>query len=452
MDNQSVILAVASPPGSATRGIVRASGADACQVLCNAMDPNCHGSAAVRERRRGVHVVRLLEPSIPALAIVMPGPASATGEDCAEIHTVGNPFVLERIIAAVIAHSDGAARRAHPGEFSVRAVLSGRMPIASAERVAAVIMAETDAQLAAASMLQVNTAEQSSARDADEIATLLALVEAGIDFTDQEDVVAIARPALEARVRAVRDRIRARCATSAGAESAQRAARVVLTGAPNTGKSSLFNALLQHTRAVESSDRGTTRDAIEHACSLPGGIEVILVDAPGIDDAIHDVDVLMQARAHDAINRADIILVCQPSIHDQVHGATDSSPIHGARGLAINVRTKCDTLGNTGVTDADGAISTSAHTGAGVSELRAAIARAVSARAPRNTHEFTLGVARVALLKEAADSLDEMLTIEAPELVAAALRAALDRLGEVSGAIPPDDVLGRLFSSFCIGK
>lgn len=434
------------------RGIVRASGKEACRVLWNAMDPDCPGSMAVRARVRGVHVVRLRDPAIPALAMVMPGPTSATGEDCAEIHTAGNPFVLERIMTAVIAHSDGIARRAHPGEFSVRAVLSGRMPIASAERVAAVIMAETDAQLAAASMLQANTAEQSSARDTDEIATLLALVEAGIDFTDQEDVVAIARPALEERVRSVRDRIRARCATSAGAESAQRAARVVLTGAPNAGKSSLFNALLQHTRVVESAHRGTTRDAIEHACLLPGGIEVILVDAPGLDDAIHDVNVLMQARAHDAINRADIILVCQPHSHNPVTHTYESPLIDGAHALVINVQTKCDTPGTASTTNAADGISTSAHTGDGIAELRAAIARTISTRAPRNAHEFTLGVARVALLQEAADSLDDMLTIDAPELVAAALRTALDRLGEVSGAIPPDDVLGRLFSSFCIGK
>ncbi len=434
------------------RGIVRSSGADACQVLWNAMDRDCRGSAAVRARARGVHVVRLREPSIPALVIVMPSPASATGEDCAEIHTVGNSFVLERIIASIIAHSDGTARRAHPGEFSVRAVLSGRMPIASAERVAGVIMAETDAQLAAASMLQANTAEQSSARDADEIATLLALVEAGIDFTDQEDVVAIARPALEHRVRSVRDRIRARCATAAGAESVQRAARVVLTGAPNAGKSSLFNALLQQTRVVESAHRGTTRDAIEHACLLPGGIEVILVDAPGIDEAIHDVDILMQARAHDAINRADIVLACQESRHDRFARLNESPLIHRAHALTINVRTKCDTFGTSSAVDAPDVISTSAHTGVGIAELRAAIARTVSTRAPRYAHEFTLGVARVALLQEAADSLDHMLTIEAPELVASALRTALDRLGEVSGAIPPDDVLGRLFSSFCIGK
>ena len=136
----------------------------------------------------------------------------------------------------------------------------------------------------------------------------------------------------------------------------------------------------------------------------------------------------------------------------QIIHAAQSPLIQSAHGLIIHVRTKCDTLGDTSVADANGAMSTSAHTGAGIAELRAAIARAVSTRAPRHADEFTLGVARVALLNEAADSLDGMLSIEAPELVAAALRAALDRLGEVSGAIPPDDVLGRLFSSFCIGK
>jgi tRNA modification GTPase len=127
----------------------------------------------------------------------------------------------------------------------------------------------------------------------------------------------------------------------------------------------------------------------------------------------------------------------------------ESPLIHRAHALIINVRTKCDTFGTASAADV---ICTSAHTGIGIAELRAAVARTVSTRAPRHAHEFTLGVARVALLQEAADSLDHMLTIEAPELVAAALRTALDRLGEVSGAIPPDDVLGRLFSSFCIGK
>lgn len=452
MDNQSVILAVANPPGSATRGIVRASGTDACRVLADAMDSSCHGANDVRARRRGVHVVSLLAPSIRALAIVMPGPASATGEDCAEIHTVGNPYVLERIIEAVITRSGGAARRAYPGEFSVRAVMSGRIGIASAERVAASIMAETDADLAAASMLQTGAVEQSTARDADEIATLLALVEAGIDFTDQDDVVAIARPQLLRRVCSVRDGIRARCAVAAGAESAQRAARVVLTGKPNTGKSSLFNALLGQTRTVESAQSGTTRDAIEHACTLPGGTEVIMVDAPGIEDAVHEVDVLMQARAHEAINRADVIIRCSAADDNDPGAMVETHSTTTRQATTIYVRTKCDIVNVSTTTNSHATIATSAHTGAGIPDLRNAIARAVSKRGPRNSHEFTLGVARLALLKEAANALDEVVIIDAPELVAAALRTALDRLGEVAGAIPPDDVLGRLFSSFCIGK
>ena len=439
MDTTSVILAAASPPGQAARGIVRASGARACAVLAANMADGCAGRAAVTGRVRGVHVVRLLQPAIPALCVVMPGPSSATGEDCAEIHAVGNPLVLERIIEAVIARSGGEARRAHPGEFSARAVLGGRIGIGDAERVAAAIAAETDAALAAAGALRAGDAERATAGDAEEVATLLALVEAGIDFTDQEDVVAIARPVLERRVRAVLARIRARCAVSAGSERAARAARVVLAGPPNAGKSSLYNALLGHTRAVESPERGTTRDVVEHAIALPGGIEAVLVDAPGLEDALHEIDVLMQARATDALERADVVIDC---------GAAVDGPTHA---IVLRVETKCDMRNGTPAPAAD-TISTSARTGQGIDALRAAIARAVSGRAPRGADESTLGAARTALLAEAAAGLEGALAVDAPELVAASLRTALDRLGEVAGAIPPDDVLGRLFAGFCIGK
>ena len=439
MDTTSVILAVASPPGPAPRGIVRASGARACAVLAANMVHDCTGRAALLARTRGVHVVRLLQPAIPALCVVMPGPTSATGEDCAEIHAVGNPLVLERIIEAVIAGSGTDARRAHPGEFSARAVLGGRIGIGDAERVAAAIAAETDAALAAAGALRAGDAERATASDADEVAAVLALVEAGIDFTDQEDVVAIARPQLERRVRAVLARIRARCAVSAGSERAARAARVVLAGPPNAGKSSLYNALLGHARAVESPERGTTRDAVEHAIALPGGIEAVLVDAPGLEDAVHEIDALMQARAADALARADVVIDCGAGLA----GATEA--------IIIRVETKSDMRQGTPAFAAE-TISTSARTGHGLDALRTAIARAVSERTPRGAGESTLGAARTALLAEAAAALDEALAMDAPELVAAFLRTALDRLGEVAGAIPPDDVLGRLFAGFCIGK
>jgi tRNA modification GTPase len=444
MDTERTILAVASPAGQAARGIVRASGRGACAAVAAALDAGHAGHAAVAARTRGVHAVRLADPAIPALVIVMPGPASATGEDCVEIHAVGNPLVLERIADAVVARAGGDARRAHPGEFSVRGVLNGRLAIADAERVAAAVEAETDAELVAADALRSGDAGRAAATDADELANVLALVEAGIDFTDQEDVTAIARTDLERRVGAVRTRLRARLAAGSGTERTARAPRVVLAGPPNAGKSSLFNALLGVARAVESPERGTTRDAIEHSMTLPGGGEAVLVDAPGFDDAVQELDLLVQQRAADALRRADVVLACRRA--DDGDDAPLPIAAHGQ--VVIAVRTQCDRDASH-----DGsALRTSARTGEGLDALRTAIAGAVAGRTARGAAESTLGAARAALLVEAADALEEALGVQAPELVAAALRTALDRLGEVAGAIPPDDVLGRLFAGFCIGK
>ena len=163
------------------------------------------------------------------------------------------------------------------------------------------------------------------------------------------------------------------------------------------------------------------------------------MDAPGLEDAVHEIDALMQARAADALARADVVIDCGAGLA----GATEA--------IIIRVETKSDMRQGTPAFAAE-TISTSARTGHGLDALRTAIARAVSERTPRGAGESTLGAARTTLLAEAAAALDEALAMDAPELVAASLRTALDRLGEVAGAIPPDDVLGRLFAGFCIGK
>lgn len=440
MDTEGTIVAVASPPGAAARGIVRLSGRGALAAVARALAPECPARDDLAARRRGVLLARLSGPPLPVLVVAMPGPASATGEDCAEVHAPGNPLLLERIVSAIVDRSGGDARRAHPGEFSARAVLNGRTDVAGAERVAAAIAAETDAGLAAAEALRSGDAARATARHAEEVAAVLALVEAGIDFTDQEDVTAIARPELERRVRAALGALRAQAA--AAGERQAHAARVVLVGPPNAGKSSLFNALLGTERAVAGAERGTTRDAVEHRLALPGGGEAVLVDLPGIDRAVSELDALAQRRAADAIARADVVVEC----------ADDGAWVPDARPGVPRLRawTKSDLRGRAQARA--GHVDVSARSGAGLGELRARIAGAVHAAVPAAAGAATLGEARRALLDEACAALESSLGEAAPELVAADLRTALDRLGEVAGAIPPDDVLGRLFAGFCIGK
>ena len=445
MDAERTIVAVASPAGASARGIVRTSGPCAwthVRAILSDVD------ALPARPSRGVFVARLTAPPVPVMIVCMPGPSSATGEECVEIHAPGNPLLLERVVDAVIAATQGGARRAHPGEFSARAVLSGAATLADADRVAHVIAAETDAQLEAARLLEHDAAARAAAEDAETLAGTLALVEAGIDFTDQEDVVAIARTELARRIEALRSRIRGRLASEHGSGRAAGAVRIVLAGEPNAGKSSLFNALLGHVRAVESPQRGTTRDAIEEALVLPGGMHAVLVDVPGLEEATEALDVRMQARTADALRRADVVVWCD----DGGGGGVDAMRSVGAdlrNARVLHVRTKCD-RDTPGATTAS--IATSARTGAGLDALRSALADAASRATPKSTAAAQLGSARAELLVEAERALAGAAGETAPELVAANLRIALDRLGEVAGAIPPDDVLGRLFAHFCIGK
>ena len=445
MDAERTIVAVASPPGASARGIVRTSGPCAWTHVRAIL---ADSDALPAQPSRGVVVARLAAPPIPVMIVSMPGPSSATGEECVELHVPGNPLLLERIVDAVVAASQGGARRAHPGEFSARAVLSGATTLADADRVAHAIAAETDAQLEAARLLEHDAPARAAAEDAETLAGTLALVEAGIDFTDQEDVVAIPRTELARRIEALRGRIRGRLASEHGSGRAAGAVRVVLAGEPNAGKSSLFNALLGHVRAVESPQRGTTRDAIEEAITLPGGTQAVLVDVPGLEEATEALDVRMQVRTAAALCRADVVVWCDDG--GEVGG--DAMRTAGAdlrNACILHVRTKCD---RDVPGEATTSIATSARTGSGLDALRSALADAATRATPKSSVAARLGSARAELLAEAERALADAAGETAPELVAANLRIALDRLGEVAGAIPPDDVLGRLFAHFCIGK
>ncbi|MBX3358122.1 MAG: 50S ribosome-binding GTPase [Phycisphaeraceae bacterium] len=452
MPGLDTIIAAASGPGRSERAIVRISGPATRALLTEAFAP------PVVMARRGVVRARLrLTESLvlPVIVLVMPGPSSYTGEDAAEIVTAGNPSLIERVLHRLEAFD--SVRPATPGEFSARAYLGGRLSIEQAEGVAATIAARTDAQLDAAERLLTGERGREYRAWADETATLLALVEAGIDFADQEDVVAISARDLRSRCGTLADRIDSLLGASAGREAETEVTRVVLVGRPNAGKSTLFNALLGRRRAVVSAEPGTTRDVLEEPLDLsqevPGGPTVTLVDLAGLDSATSTgTDAAAQRAAHMAIRAAHVIIHCDPA------GRFPPIEQAGPEAAVLRIRTKADLPGTARPA---GDLVVCALDGWNLAPLRRAIADAAWGREADHLAEWVPSRHRRALRQTAAGLRDAAAAAEgtgngsqmaSPELAAVALRESLDAIGEVTGHIAPDDVIGRIFATFCIGK
>ncbi|MCC6677117.1 MAG: 50S ribosome-binding GTPase [Phycisphaerales bacterium] len=460
------IAALASPPGRSLRAAIRLSGPGVDEALATLLEhpPTARSAAPARLR---------LSPSLslPILLLYFPAPASYTGETAAELLIPGNPFLVDRILALLTAQP--GLRPAEPGEFSARAYLNGRLTVDQAEGVASIVAAETADQVNAARDLLTGRTGSTYRAWSDELTTLLALVEAGIDFTDQEDVQPIAPADLHRRLAAILTSIDHHLGAAAGRSTIDALPSVALLGPPNAGKSTLFNALLGRRRAVTSPTPGTTRDALAEPLDLshdlPGASTAMLIDLAGLEpsgdataNAADTIEAQMQSRAHAIAARADLILLCDPT------GRFDQRPLHSlppGRPI-LRIRTKADLP-----SPADAApdprspeppvpdpLPVCALDGWNLPLLRRLIAQ-------RTTSARAAGIAgllprhRLALLRlrhhlSAADELAraDQPRLSAPELAAAALREGLDALGELVGRISPDEVLGRIFASFCVGK
>ena len=475
MNPADPIIACATGTAMAPRALLRLSGPDLVPTLA----PRLATPAPIA---RGISraQIRLDQRILPALLLWYPGPRSATGQDVAELLIPGNPTLAHRVIDAFLTGIH-PARLALPGEFTARAFLASRLTAEQAEGVQALISSRTAAEHDAARALLSGATGSAYRALADDLASALALVEAGIDFTDQDDVVAITPADLAARIDALRTAIAERLGDDTIDRARAAPIRIVLAGPPNAGKSTLFNRLLGRDRALVAPHAGTTRDAIAEpitARALAGtaaatwhDLPMELVDLAGLDaalDARSRADSAAQATARAAIASADVILWCDPS---GAFAEPLPAPPHGA---ILRIRTKAD-LPRSGATDLR-AISPSdplpiAHCplpplpicaidGWNIAALGRAILDAAAAAAQRDStsapaallprhhaalaaaHE-SLGAARAELAHHAGAS---------PETTAAHLRAALDHLGAICGRIDPDDVIGRIFATFCIGK
>ncbi len=416
------IAAVASSPGTADRAVVRLSGP---------LDPV---SPLVRPFpvERGVSRVQLDlgGTRLPCLAIRYIAPSSYTGEDALELIVPGGQAVVSRVLRVLLACE--GVRHAGSGEFSARAYLAGRLSLDEARGIEAVITASNAAQLAAADRLLSGALGRAARGWAQSVARLLALVEAGIDFTDQEDVTAIEPERLAGELGALAADITGELGAARGSQRSSGVPRVVLVGPPSAGKSTLFNALLGRERSVTDSEPGTTRDAIVEPVSLQGGVEIELVDLPGLDASAG----AELARAQ--IERADLRLVCDEFA--QFGPGADERTLH--------VATKADRAHEPAK---PGVLRVCSITGEGLDALRAAIAE--RARASLGD-DGSLPISVAGRLRAALDAVETASELAGgdAELVADRLRAALDELGAVTGRVDPDAVLGLVFSSFCVGK
>lgn len=436
MRSDDTIFAIASGPGRAAVCLIRISGGQSRTILERM-------AKGVPEPRRAV-VRTLTDPTTgealdQALVLWMPGPRSFTGEDQAELHIHGGLATRAAVLRALAALKD--CRPAEAGEFTRRAFLNGRMDLAQVEGLADVIDAETEAQRRQA-MLQLG-GRLGNAAEAwrESVLQVLALLEASLDFSDEGDVP----EDLEAEILRTIDRVAGeigRAMANRSGERLREGLTVVLAGPPNAGKSTLLNALAQRDVAIVSPIAGTTRDVIEVHCDL-GGLPVIIVDTAGLRESGDVIEQEGVSRALARAQDADIVLWLVPPDGD------GGRPPQARHLLRVGTKVDLESVPE----DCDLAIS--AATGKGLPELIARLEQEAGALmgqgdalVTRERHRKALERAHAALERARA-----ILVSHGPlELAAEETRLAARAVGQITGRVDVEDVLDRLFSSFCIGK
>ena len=453
-DTEDTIVAIASAPGPAARGIVRVSGSDALSVIEQHFQ--CDENINLRAARSVEGFVNLTDDGspLPVRLYLWPTNRSYTGQPTAELHAVGSPPLLQMLLTKLCQRD---VRLAQPGEFTLRAFLAGRLDLPQAEAVLGVIDSVTEGQFDSA-LTQLSggiSKPLNSLRT--RLLNLLADLEAGLDFVE-EDIEFVSNDELIRNLSGCQEDIFMMSKQMESRTISNELPVVVLRGRPNAGKSTLWNALIDKQSAIVSDVPGTTRDYLEASLDL-FGVQCRLIDTAGIEKILDpdSIEFHAQSATGDAVQSANVVVHCVDKNSDQTEWdevvfEDDQPPI-----IAI---TKADdgSVSSTIVEQlGERCVITSGINGFGIDDLKRRILDQIN----RNENYECSAVASTAArskesLAKAASSLQYAIEIAkselGEELVAAEIRIALGELGKVVGAVYTDDILDRIFSRFCIGK
>jgi tRNA modification GTPase len=442
MNDSMTIYALSSGLGRAGIAVVRVSGKAACDVVVK--------FARTLPAPRMAVVRRLHDPSTEetideAVVLWLPGPGTVTGEDMAEFHLHGSPAIVTMFLT-LLGHQT-SLRMAEAGEFTRRAFENGRMDLVEVEGLADLLAADSQGQRRLAMRQFLGEASSIYESWRNELIGAAAMVEAAIDFVDEDDVVASARGLVVPRIAALVEQLQAALAQSQRASAIRSGLKVVIAGPPNAGKSSLLNFLAARQVAIVSAIAGTTRDVIEAPVTL-GGLPVVLTDTAGIRGTTSDeIEAVGIERAHQEVRDADFLIwVMSP---DSDMGTSpprrpDLELFNKAdldAGISIHMRN-------------ESGMAISLKSGLGLDAMLSRLTEQLStansvgenAIVVRERHRRAIEDS-IRVLNHAIDSRDAPL-----EIVAESLRRAARTMASITGRVDVEDLLGRIFSEFCIGK
>src|SRR5687768_10963100 len=447
----STIVALSTPRGRGALAVIRLSGPHAI-VIARRMS----GRDEIEPRHATLTTLtRPADNEIldQVMLTCFPSPNSLTGEDVVEVSCHGSPAVVRSIIDATL---ELGAVRAGPGQFTLRALTNGKINLAQAEAIRDLIAAQTDAAVKQAAR-QLN-GELSNALDPfkEKLVEVIVLLESALEFVE-DDLPPTSVSAVEETLASVIKGVEKLSGSFSAGRLLQDGVRVTIAGRPNVGKSSLFNSLVQHERAIVTEIPGTTRDTLSEAIDL-GGVPVILTDTAGVRETTDGIETLGIERTHRAMSDADLVLVV-------IDGADDLGPAdrdllsQTAESRRLIVMNKSDLPSFRDVNGCLGearTINVSALTGEGLDDLRTAMLETLNSAGVEDQGLLITNVRHYDLLCRTRQEIELAQVAfrdrHSEELVLVPLHNALKYLGQITGETTTEDILSEIFATFCIGK